>query len=155
MTQAPNTRKRPPLFAIVACILCAITFGFICWNSTLSSDAQVTTGDYLFLVLYECISLISYLVVLWLFSRISKFRGTEVIGVLFLTSIIGTIVPYVASCIQIWMTHELDLGWFIRHSAVALLLLNIGMLIFMGFTAAVGFVLTLTFRTATSKAIGS
>jgi hypothetical protein len=153
MNQTP-TRQRPPVFVIVACVLSAVVFGFICWNSTLRSDAEPTTRDYSFLLLYQCLSLISYLAALWFFTRLSNFRGTEIIVVLFLISIFGTILPYVATSVQIWATHQLELGWFLRQSAVAWLLLNVGMLVMMAVTASVGFLLTLPFRHTTRNIAG-
>src|SRR5437764_504822 len=118
-----STHQRPPLFVIVACVLSAAVFGFICWNSTLRSNAEPTTRDYLFLLLYQLLSLISFLAALWYFGRLSDFRGTEILVVLFLISVFGTVVPYVASSVQIWATHQLELGSFLRQSAVAWLLL--------------------------------
>jgi hypothetical protein len=153
MTQT-STQQRPPVFVVVACVLSAVVFGFICWNSTLRSDAEPTTRDYLFQVLYQCLSLISYLALLWFFGRLSSFRGTEIIVVLFLISVFGTIVPYVASSVQIWANHQLELGWFLRQSAVAWLLLNVGMLVMMALTSTVGFLLTLPFRRATRNVAG-
>lgn len=153
MTQT-STRQRPPVFVIVACVLSAVVFGFICWNSTLRSDAEPTMRDYLFLLLYQCLSLISYLAALWFFGRLSNFRGTEIIVVLFLISVFGTIVPYVTSSVQIWATHQLELGWFLRQSAVAWLLLNVCMLVMMAVTSTVGFLFTLPFRRATRNVAG-
>ena len=149
-----STQQRPPVFVIVSCVLSAVVFGFICWNSTLRSDAEPTTRDYLFLLLYQCLSLISYLGVLWFFARLSNFRGTEIIVVLFLISVFGTIVPYVASSVQIWANHQLELGWFLRQSAVAGLLFNVGMLVMMAVTSTVGFLFTLPFRRATRNVAG-
>jgi hypothetical protein len=149
-----STQRRPPVFVIVSCFLSAVVFGFICWNSTLRSDAEPTTRDYLFLLLYQCLSLISYLGALWFFARLSSFRGTEIIVVLFLISVFGTIVPYVASSVQIWANHQLELGWFLRQSAVAWLLFNVGMLVMMAVTSTVGFLLTLPFRNATRNVAG-
>jgi len=140
------TKQRPPVYVILACVLSALVFGFICWNSTLRSDAEPTTRDYLFLLLYQSLSLISYLATLWFFGRLSNFHGTEIIVVLFLISVFGTIVPYIASGVQIWTTYQLELGWFLRQSAVAWLLLNAGMLVIMAVTSTVGFLLTLPFR---------
>ena len=149
-----STQKRPPVFFVVACVLSAVVFGFICWNSTLRSDAQPTTRDYLFLLLYLCLSLISYLVALWFFGRLSNFRGTEIIVALFLISVFGTVVPYVASSVQILANHHLELGSFLRQSALAWLLLNVGMLVMMAVTSAVGFLVTLPFRHATCNVAG-
>jgi hypothetical protein len=145
MNELPK-QKRPPLFVIVACIVCSIAFGFLCWNSTLSSDAEPTTRDYLFLLLYQCLSLVSYLAALWYFGRLSNFRGTEVIVVLFLISVSGSVVPYVASSVQLWANHQLEIGWFLRQSIVAWLLMNVAMLALMAVTSMVGFLLTLPFR---------
>jgi hypothetical protein len=145
MIESPK-QKRPPLFVIVACVVCSIAFGFICWNSTLRSDADPTTRDYLFLLLYQYLSLISYLAVLWFFRRLSNFRGSETIVVLFLISVLGTVVPYVVSSVQIWANHQLQLGWFLRQSVVAWLLMNVAMLALMAVTSMVGFLLTLPFR---------
>jgi uncharacterized membrane protein len=150
-----STRQRPPVFVIVACVLSAVVFGFICWNSTLRSDAEPTTRDYLFLLLYQCLSLISYLVTLWYFGRLSDFHGTETIVVLFLISVFGTIVPFVASSVQIWTTHQLELGSFLRQSAVAWLLLNVVMLVMMAVTSTVGFLLTLPFRNGARNVAGN
>ena len=140
------THKRPPVFVIVACVICAIAFGFLCWNSTLRSDAEPTTQDYLFLLLYQCLSFVSYLSALCFFRRLSDFRGTAIIPALFFISVFGTIIPYAASSIQIWANHQLELGWFLRQSVVAWLLMNIGMLLVMAFTSMVGFLLELPFR---------
>jgi|GEM_PF-2520055 len=153
MTQT-STRQRPPVFVIVACVLSAVASGFICWNSTLRSDAEPTGQEYLFLLLYQCVSLISYMSVLWFFGRLSNFRGTEIIVVLFLISVFGTVVPYIASSVQIWVNHQLELGWFLRQSAVAWLLLNVGMLVMMAVTSAVGFLVTLPFRQTTRGVAG-
>jgi len=141
-----SKRKYPPLFVIVACVVCAIALGFTCWNRTLRSDAEPTSRDYWFLLLYQLLSFISYFFALWFFSRLTEFRGTEVIVVLFLISVSGTIVTYVASSIQIWVYHQLELGWFLRQSAIAWLLLNVGMLILMMVSATAGFLLSLPFR---------
>src|SRR5438067_2385587 len=92
-----STGQHPPVFVIVSCVLSAVMFGFICWNSTLRSNAEPTTRDYLFLFLYQFLALISYLAALWCFGRLSHFRGTEIIVVLFLISVFGTVIPYVAS----------------------------------------------------------
>jgi hypothetical protein len=48
----------------------------------------------------------------------------------------------------------LELGWFLRQSAVAWLLFNVGMLVMMAVTSTVGFLLTLPFRNATSNVAG-
>ena len=149
-----STHQRPPLFVIVACVLSAAVFGFICWNSTLRSNAEPTTRDYLFLLLYQLLSLISFLAALWYFGRLSDFRGTEILVVLFLISVFGTVVPYVASSVQIWATHQLELGSFLRQLAVAWLLLNVGMLVTMAVTSTVGFLLTLPFRHPTRNVAG-
>jgi len=92
--------------------------------------------------------------VLWFFGRLSNFRGTEIIVVLFLISVFGTVVPYIASSVQIWVNHQLELGWFLRQSAVAWLLLNVGMLVMMAVTSAVGFLVTLPFRQTTRGVAG-
>ena len=147
-------QNRPPLFVIVACVLCALAFGYICWNSTLRSDAEPIGRDYLFLLLYECVSLFSYLGALWFFARLSHFRGTEIVVVLFFISVLGTVIPYVASSVQIWVNNQLDLGWFLRQSAVAWLLLSGGMLVLMAVTSTVGFLLTLPFRQPTRPVAG-
>ena len=103
-----SKQKHQPMFVIVACVFCAIAFAFTCWNQTLRSDAEPNTRDYWFLLLYQGLSLISYLSVLWFFGRLSNFRGTEIIVALFLISVFGTIVPYVASSVQIWANHQLE-----------------------------------------------
>jgi hypothetical protein len=149
-----QTNNRPPLYVIVACILSAIACGFLCWNFTLRSDAEPTTRDYLFLLVYLCLSLMSYLGGLGLLARLSHFRGTEVIVVLFLISVAGTTVPYVASSVQIWATHSLELASFLRQSAVAWVLYNGGMLGFMTVVATVAFIVTLPFRPATRNVAG-
>src|SRR6266446_7824126 len=83
--------KRPPVFVIIACLLCAITIGFLCWNLTSRSDAQTTTPtDYFFFILYECLAVGSYLAALWFFKRLTTFRGTEIIPALFFVSGFGT-----------------------------------------------------------------
>src|SRR5215831_12777280 len=145
-------RNRPPLFVVIACVLSAIIFGSICWDQTLRSDAATTTGDYLFLILYECLSLISYLALLWYFARLTKFRGGETVIALFLISAGGTGLPYLASSIRIWTKHQSEPGWFLRQSAVAWLILNIGMLIFMFLVAGFGFILTRVFQHQTATA---
>jgi len=151
-----HTRKhnRPPVFVIVACVVCALTFGGICWNSTLRSDALPTSRDNLFLLFYEGLSLVSYLATLWYFNRLSTFRGTEIIAVLFLISVGGTVAPYVTSSVHIWATNYLELGPFLRKSAMAWLLLNVGMLVLMFVTSTVGFLLTLLFRQTTRGVAG-
>ncbi len=149
-----HTTNRPPVYVIAACILGAIACGFLCWNSTLRSDAEPTTHDSLFLLGYQCLSFLSYLGGLWFFSRRSQFSRAEVIVVLFLISTFGTTVTYVASSIQIWATHHLELGWFLRQSSVALLLYNVGLLVIVYSAAIVGFVLTLPFRNGTRNVAG-
>ena len=149
-----QTNKRPPLYVIVACVLSAIACGCLCWNFTLRSDAEATTRDYLFLLLYLCLSLMSYLGGLWFFARLSRFQGTEVLVVLFLVSVFGTTAPYVASSAQIWTTHSLELAWFLRQSAVAWVLYNVGMLVFMTVVATVTFIVTLPFRPTTRNVAG-
>ena len=144
MTDIPK-ENRVPVFVSVACVLCSLTFGLICSNQTLGSDGVATSRDYLFLILYECLSLASYLSALWFFKRLLNFRSTEIVPALFLISVLGTIIPYAASSIQIWVEHQLELGWFLRQSAVAWLLLNVGMMLMMAVTAMVGFLLSLPF----------
>jgi len=151
MTQTP-TRNRLPLFVIVVSLICAVIYGFVCWNSASKSDAEPTSYDYLFLALYQCLSVMSYLGALWLIGRRSTFRGLETIVVLFLVSIAGPIVPYVASCIEVWTKYQLELGWFLRHAAVAGLLHIGGMLLVMIFTYTTLFLLMLPFPSARNLA---
>jgi len=149
-----HTTNRPPVYVIAACILGAIACGFVCWNSTLRSDAEPTTRNFVFLLGYQCLSFLSYLGGLWYFSRRSNFSRAEVIVVLFLISAFGTTVTHVASSIQIWTSHHLEPGWFLRQSSVALLLYIVGMLVVVYVAAIVGFVLTLPFRNGTRNVAG-
>jgi len=153
MARDSNTRRnRAPGFVFVECVVSAIVFGAICWNSTLRSHAEPTTRDYLFLLLYEFLSLVSYIAAFRFFKRLSSFRGSEVLVVLFLISVSGTILPYVASSIQIWAEHSLQLGLFLRQSAVGWLMLNLGIFLLLGVTSVFGFLLTLPFRKRAPKA---
>jgi len=85
----------------------------------------------------------------------SPLRGAEAVVALFFISVLGTIIPYVASSIQIWVSHQLELGLFLRQSAVAWLLLNVVMLLLMAVTSIVAFLSTLPFRNAIRDAAGS
>ncbi len=155
MAPVTETREKnpPPEYVVAACVLCAIAGGYLCWNFTLRSDAQLTLRDFSFLLLYECLSLVSYLEALWCFGRISRFKGTEVIVALFFISVFGATVPYVASSVHFWATHSLELGSFVRESAAAWVLYNAGILVFMGVVATVAFLITLA-RQATRNVLG-
>ena len=146
---------RPPLFAIIACTVSALIFGALCWNSTLPSDAEPTTRDNLFLLMYECLSLISYLGTLLYFARISTFRALDAIVTLFLISLFATIIPYVVSSTHIWVTHQLNLRWFLQQAAVAWLIYVALMFTVMTVTSLVVSLMTLPFRDKTRHTASS
>ena len=142
------------MLEMVVCLICAVIYGLFCWNSTFKSDAEPAGADYLFLIVYQCLSLLSYLGILWLFARRSTFRGLEPFVVLSIVSVVGTVVPYVASSIQIWLKYRLELGWFLRQSAIAGLLHLGGMWLVTMFIYTTFFLLTWPLRRVTRNLDG-
>ncbi|MDX6613550.1 MAG: hypothetical protein QOD75_2736 [Blastocatellia bacterium] len=139
---AANAKTRPPTFAIIACVMCAITIGSIVWDTSLKSGAETTSGDYDFWLSYVCVSLSSYLGSLWFLHRHSNLLSAEDVPLLMFVSIVGTTVPYILSSVQIWYRHPLEFDWFIRATATLGVLLNLAMLVMMVVLAGFGFILT-------------
>jgi hypothetical protein len=141
MTTAKENR-RPPIFAILSCVLCAITIGYLIWNTTLRSDAEPDRSDYLFLFVYVGLSLTSYLAALWFLNRYARLLSAEAIPSLFFVSVFGTTIPYIASAFQIWRQHTLQFDWYVRASVNAWLLLTVVMIAMMAVVAGLGFLCT-------------
>ena len=110
---------------------------------TLRSDAAETTFDNLFLLFYLLLTLCSYLGALWLASRYCNLSSTEAIPSLGFVSLAGTSVPFIVNSIHIWfISYQPEWRWFIRHSAEAMVILNVGMLFMMTLLAGLGFLVT-------------
>src|SRR4030095_10832288 len=101
----------------------------------------------LFFFFYMGLSMSCYIGALWLASRYTNLTSTEAFPSLLFVSIVGTSLPFFVNSVHIWfISYQPELRWFVRHSAEALLLLNLVMLVMMTLLAGLGFVVAKLLR---------
>ena len=138
--KADEAKRRPPIYQIVSCCVCAPLIGLILWRMTLKSDAVVSATDQLFLLFYIGLAFGSYVGSLMLANRFCNLSSTEAIPGLMFVSLIGVSVPFVLNTVHIWfVNYRIEIWWFIEHSLEAFVLLNMVMVAMMALCAAVGF----------------
>jgi hypothetical protein len=139
-------RKRPPLYQIVSCFVCALPLGFLLWQRTLRSNAVATPTDHFFLFVYIGLTLAVYLGSLLLVNRFCNLSSIEAIPSLTFVSLMGTSLPFVVNSVHVWSRmYRVELGWFIPDAFETLGLFNVLMAALMACSCGLGLLLTKSF----------
>ena len=123
-------------------LACAMVLGWLLWNMSLRSDQEVTTGDYLTLLVYTSLALSSYLGAFLVSRRANPTSAKEVNLNWVYASVIGTSASFIAESVHVWLRYRpSNLFGFIAFSFILLCIFIALMLLVMASVIGAGAIL--------------